>query len=147
MLSVGQSISVDTWARFRSRHDRSKVWVSSIQFSNNFSIEFDWEDFTTHQQPSKIKGKIPFVFNLTNIVCRTGRLLGLILDKHLDRDINILNFSTHSKDGANEEASLRQRTMYDKSWGTDASVLSSRFRNFSPLKWGLSAMQGRIWEE
>ena len=37
-------------------------------------------------------------------MCRTGHLLGLILDKHLDRDINILNFSTYSKDGANEDA-------------------------------------------
>ena len=37
--------------------------------------------------------------------------------------------------------------MYDKSWGTDASVLSSRLPNFGPLKWGWSALQGRIWEE
>ena len=76
-------------------------------------------------QTSKIKGKFPLVFNLTNIVCRTGHLLSLILDQHLDRDIDKLNFSTHSNDGANEDASSRQRTMYDKSWGTDASVLSS----------------------
>ena len=74
-------------------------------------------------------------------------MLGLILDKHLDRDINILNFSIHSTDGANEDAASRQRLMYDKSWGTDALVLSSRLRNFGPLKWGSSAMEGRIWGE
>ena len=95
------------------------------------------EDSTTHQQSSKIKGKIPLTFNHTNIVCRTGHLLGLILDKHLDRDTNILNFVTHSKDGTNEDASLRQRTMYDKSWGTDASVLSSRISEFQPSQMGV----------
>ena len=135
-----------SFARMRSQAERHPTFqdplhprgLGRLRFASTFPSthftknshdrprEKEWRTLGLRHKPSKIKGNLPLTFNHTNIVCRTGHLLGLILDKHLDRDVTILNFSIHSTDGANKDASSRQRPMYDKSWGTDASVLSSR---------------------
>ena len=120
-----------SFARMRSRAERHPTFRDSLHPRGFSRLRFASISPSTHitknshdrpreierrtiglrHKASKIKGKISLTFNLTNIVCRTGHLLGLILDKHLDRDINILNFSIHSTDGANEDASSRQRLM------------------------------------